>query len=113
MNDNLGILQEPKLLLLTTSAADVLAMASGVKETNTVTLATFCNEDSTDRTVTLYRTENVTDYVIHIGTVGAGQSLEVPMQQKMMAKSTARKIRAKASAASVVTLSLTYHQSGQ
>jgi hypothetical protein len=114
MNDRLGVLQEPKVLLLTTtSVTDVLTMATGVKEINTATLACFANEGASDRTVTLYRTESATDYVIYIGTVGAGQSLEIPILQKLYAKSTARKIRAKASAASEVTVTITYYQSTQ
>lgn len=114
MIDNLGVLQEPKIVYLTTtSVTDVLTMAAGVKETNTVVSACFANEGASDRTVTLYRTENTTDLVIYIGTVGAGQSLEIPLLIKLYAKSTARKIRAKASAANEVTVTITYRQTTQ
>lgn len=114
MNDNLGVLQEPEIVYLTTtSVTDVLAMAVGVKETNTVVLVCFANEGASDRTVTLYRTKDTTDSVIYIGTVGAGQSLEIPLKIKLFAKVTARKIRAKASAANEVTVTLTYHQTTQ
>jgi hypothetical protein len=109
-----GVLQEPKrLLLTTTSVTDVLTMAAAEKQSFTVTTAIFANEDSTDRTVTLYYTENASDTTLYIGTCGAGQSLEIPLQVKMVAKSTARKIRAKASAGNVVTVTLIYIQSSQ
>lgn len=114
MNENLGVLQEPTSLLLTgTSVTDVLTMSAGAKFINTATLATFVNEDATDRTVTLYRTVDSTDYAIYIGTCAAGQSLEIPILVKMYAKSTARKIRAKASAGNVVTVTIVHYQGTQ
>jgi hypothetical protein len=114
MNNNLRTLQEPKRLLLTgTSVTDVLTMSAGDKFTYTVTRVTFANEDSTDRTVTLYFTENASDTVLYIGTCGAGQSLDLEREIKMFAKSTARKIRAKASAGNVVTVTLEYTISSQ
>ena len=109
-----GVLQEPiRLLLTTTNATDVLTMAAGAKFIYTATRVTFANEDSTDRTVTLYYTENTTDTTLYIGTCGAGQSLDFEREIKMFAKSTARKIRAKASAANVVTVTIEYTQSTQ
>jgi hypothetical protein len=114
MNENLGVLQEPTSLLLTgTITTDVLTMVAGSKFLYTAVLANFVNEDSTDRTVTLYRTVDSTDYAIYIGTCGAGQSLEIPILVKMYAKSTARKIRAKASAGNVVTVTISYYQGTQ
>lgn len=113
-NEKLGVLQEPtSLLLTTTNATDVLTMTAGAKFINTAVLATFVNEDSTDRTVTLYRTVDSTDYAIYVGTCGAGQSLEIPILVKMYAKSTARKIRAKASAGNVVTVTIVHYQGSQ
>lgn len=114
MIDNLGVLQEPKIVYLTsTSVTDVLAMAAGETQANTVVSACFANEGASDRTVTLYRTEDSTDRVLYIGTVGAGQSLEIPLLIKLYAKLTARKIRAKASAANEVTVTVTYRQNTQ
>lgn len=114
MNNNRGDLQEPKhLLLTTTSVTDVLTMAAGDKFTYTVIRLSATNQDSSDRKVTFFKTENATDYAIREAIVGANSSIDVDVDIKMYAKSTARKIRAQAATANVVTVTVEYALSKQ
>lgn len=113
---NAAGLQEPTSLLLTaTTVTDVLSIAAGTVSTTLVYGVIIVNDDATARLVNLYWTLNATDYGIFSGTIGAGETMtvgfDVPL--KLYAKSTARKIRAKAAAANVVTVTVLSALSGQ
>lgn len=113
---NVNGLNEPtSLLLTTTSVTDVLTVAAGTVSTTLVYGVIIVNDDATARLVNLYWTLNATDYGIFSATVGAGETttigFDVPL--KLYAKSTARKIRAKAAAANVVTVTVLSALSGQ
>jgi len=109
-------LQEPTSLLLTaTTVTDVLSIASGTVSTTLVYGVIIVNDDSATCLVNLYWTNNATDYGIFSGTIGAGETMtvgfDVPI--KLFAKSTARKIRAKAATANKVTVTVLSALSGQ
>lgn len=109
-------LQEPTSLLLTaTTVTDVVSIAAGTVSTTLVYGVIIVNDDATARLVNLYWTNNATDYGIFSATVGAGETMTVgfDMPIKLFAKSTARKIRAKAAAANVVTVTVLSALSGQ
>jgi len=103
-----GVLQQPtSLLLTTTSVTDVLALAAGRPDVVTVAGWKIINADSSDRLVSLWWTDNSTDYLIFRGVVGANSTMwDDAADLKLMAKSTAKKIRAQAAAANVVTVTL-------
>ncbi len=104
-----GALDQPTSLLLTaTTVTDVLTMAAGEKGTRVVTGALIVNEDTTARLVTLFWTKDATDYKIFRNTVGANESVSITFEApiKLFAKVTARKIRAQAAAANVVTVTI-------
>jgi len=109
-------LQEPEsLLLTTTSVTDVKAITAGAKETYTVYSVILANADSTARKVSVWWTKDTTDYLIFVNTVGANETMTVGFDApiKLFAKSTARKIRAQAAAANVVTVTVLYAIAGQ
>jgi hypothetical protein len=109
-------IQEPKSLKLSsTSVTDVLAVSAGEKATYFVSGVIIVNDDSTARLVNIYRTEDTTDYSTFSATVGANETMTVGFDAplKLYAKSTARKIRAKAAAANVVTVTVLYAIAGQ
>lgn len=110
-----GLNEPTSLLLTTTSVTDVVSIAAGTVSTTLVYGVIIVNDDSTARLVNLYWTLNTTDYGIFSHTVGAGETMtvgfDVPL--KLYAKSTARKIRAKAAAANVVTVTVLSALSGQ
>ncbi len=113
---NANGLNEPASLLLTTTAVtDVVSIAAGTVSTTLVYGVIIVNDDATARLVNIYWTLNATDYGIFSATVGAGETMtvgfDVPL--KLFAKSTARKIRAKAAAANVVTVTVLSALSGQ
>ncbi len=113
---NANGLNEPVSLLLTTTAVtDVVSIAAGTVSTTLVYGVIIVNDDATARLVNIYWTLNATDYGIFSATVGAGETMtvgfDVPL--KLFAKSTARKIRAKAAAANVVTVTVLSALSGQ
>ena len=104
-----GVLQETDIVKLTaTTVTDVLAMAAGRSDVVSVIGALIVNQDTTARKVTLFLTKNTTDYAIFENTVGANESVEITFEApiKLYAKSTARKIRAQAAAANVVTVTI-------
>jgi hypothetical protein len=110
-----GLNEPTSLLLTTTSVTDVVSIAAGTVSTTLVYGVIIVNDDATARLVNLYWTLNATDYGIFSHTVGAGETMtvgfDVPL--KLFAKSTARKIRAKAAAANVVTVTVLSALSGQ
>lgn len=113
---NVAGLAEPTSLLLTTTAVtDVLSIAAGDKATYLVYGVIIVNDDTSARLVNIYWTLNATDYGVFSANIGASSTLtagfDVPL--KLFAKSTARKIRAKAAAASVVTVTALYAIAGQ
>lgn len=113
---NANGLNEPTSLLLTTTAVtDVVSITAGTVSTTLVYGVIIVNDDATARLVNIYWTLNATDYGIFSHTVGAGETMtvgfDVPL--KLYAKSTARKIRAKAAAANVVTVTVLSALSGQ
>jgi len=109
------IAQPVSVKLSTTSVTDILALAAGRSDTATVYGALIVNQDSSSRKVTLFWTENTTDYAIYENTIGANESVSIEFDApiKLMAKSTARKIRAQAAAANVVTVTVLYTISSQ
>jgi hypothetical protein len=110
-----GLNEPTSLLLTTTSVTDVVSIAAGTVSTTLVYGVIIVNDDATARLVNIYWTLNATDYGIFSATVGAGETMtvgfDVPL--KLFAKSTARKIRAKAAAANVVTVTVLSALSGQ
>ncbi len=104
-----GALDQPTSLLLTaTTVTDVLTMAAGRKDVVSVIGAYIVNQDTTARKVTLFWTDNVTDYAFFENTVGANESVAITFEApiKLFAKATASKIRAQAAAANVVTVTI-------
>lgn len=109
MTDIIGSLQDPtSLLLTTTSATDVVTVTAGDAGVITAYGAIIVNRDSTARLVTLWWTKDTTDYAIFEGTIGANESTYVEFAPpiRLFAKVTARKIRAQAAAANVVTVTI-------
>lgn len=113
---NANGLNEPTSLLLTaTTVTDVVSIAAGTVSTTLVYGVIIVNDDTATCLVNLYWTLNATDYGIFSGTIGAGETMtvgfDVPI--KLYAKSTARKIRAKAATANKVTVTVLSALSGQ
>jgi hypothetical protein len=110
-----GLQEQTSLKLSTTSVTDVLSITAGDKATYLVYGVILVNDDSTARLVNVYWTSNATDYGIFSSTIGAGETMTVGFDApiKLFAKTTARKIRAKAAAANVVTVTVLYALSGQ
>jgi hypothetical protein len=109
-------LQEPtSLLLTTTSVTDVLSITAGDKPTYLIYSVILTNADTTARKVSVWWTLNATDYLIFVHTVGANETMTIGFDApiKLFAKSTARKIRAQAALANVVTVTVLYAISGQ
>ena len=115
MINQTGNLAEPEsLLLTTTNVTDVLAFAAGDSGAFTIGSIRITNEDTTDRIATIWWTKNTTDYCIFEGTVGANSSIDAIDQPfKLTPNSTARKIRAQAAAANVLTVTVIYTQSSR
>lgn len=109
-------LQEPtSLLLTTTSTTDVLSITAGDKATYLIYGVVLVNDDSSSRLVNVYWTSNATDYGIFSNTLGANETMTVGFDAplKLYAKSTARKIRAKAAVANKITVTVLYAIAGQ
>ena len=109
-------LQEPEsLLLTTTSVTDVKAITAGDKATYLVYGVIIVNDDSSSRLVNIYWTKDTTDYGVFSNTIGANETMTVGFDAplKLYAKSTARKIRAKAAVANKVTVTVLYAIAGQ
>ena len=115
MINQTGNLAEPEsLLLTTTSVTDVFTRAAGDAGAFTIGSIRITNEDTTDRIATIWWTKNTTDYCIFEGTVGANSSIDAIDQPfKLTPNSTARKIRAQAAAANVLTVTVIYTQSSR
>lgn len=106
-----GNVQSPKSLLLPdTNVNDVLALAAGRPDTATVVGIVIVNRDASARKVTVWWTENTTDYAIFERSVAANETVTVALDAPIFlyAKQTPRKIRAKADAANVVTVTVLY-----
>lgn len=104
-----GALEEPTSVLLTsTSATDIKTLASGDAGITTIVGVTIVNQDSSARLVSVWWTNNATDYLIYQGSVPANSTvinaIDIPLM--FNAKTTARKIRAQAAAANVVTVTV-------
>jgi hypothetical protein len=113
---NVNGLQEPtSLLLSTTSVTDVLALSAGVSGTYLVYGVIIANADTTARKVSVWWTSNATDFLLFNSTIGATETMTVGFDApvKLFAKSTARKIRAQAATANVVTVTVLYAIAGQ
>lgn len=110
-----GLQEQTSLLLTTTSVTDVLSITAGDKATYLVYGVILVNDDTTARLVNVYWTSNATDYGIFTHTVGASETMTVgfDVPVKLYAKSTARKIRAKAAVANKITVTVLYALSGQ
>lgn len=110
-----GVLQQPVSLLLTgTSVTDVLSMAIGRQDVLTVSGWKIVNADSSDRVVSLWWTDDSTDYLIFKGTIGANSTMwDDAVDIKLFAKATAKKIKAQAAAGNVVTVTLITTASSQ
>lgn len=111
-----GSLAQPiAVKLSTTSVTDVLALAAGRADTATVYGALIVNQDTTDRKVTLFWTNDTTDYAIFENTVGANESVSITFDApiKLMAKVKGQKIRAQTAASNVVTVTVFYTLSTQ
>lgn len=106
-----GNVQSPKSLLLPdTNVNDVLALAATDSATATVVGIVIVNRDASARQVTIWWTENTTDYAIFERSVPAHETVTVALDAPIFlyAKQTARKIRAQAAAANMVTVTVLY-----
>lgn len=105
-----GSPQEPDSLLLTTVAAtDVKVFSAGSTGIAHITSIIIVNRDSAARLVTVWWTNNATDYPIYEASVPANSTvnaLDAPLA--FNAKSTAKKIRAQAATANVVTVTVVH-----
>lgn len=111
-----GTVQSPvSLLLPDTLVNDVLSLAAGRKDTATVVGIVIVNRDAVARKVTVWWTNDVTDYAIFERSVAANETVTVALDAPILlyAKQTARKIRAQAAAANVVTVTVLYTLAGQ
>jgi phosphate-selective porin len=110
-----GNLAEPtSLLLTTTSVTDVLAFAAGDSGAFTVGSIKIVNQDTTDRKVTVWWTKDSTDYRLFEAIVGANSTIDAVDQPfKLVPKLTARKIRAQAATANVITVNVIYTEGTQ
>lgn len=115
MINQTGTIAEPEsLLLTTTSVTDVLALAAGDSGAFTVGSIKIVNQDTTDRKVTVWWTKDTTDYRIFEAIVGANSTIDAVDQPfKLVPKLTARKIRAQAAAANVVTVNVIFTENSQ
>jgi hypothetical protein len=115
MSGAIGLAEPTSLLLTSTSVTDVLSISAGDKATYFVYGVVLVNDDASSRLVNVYWTSNATDYGIFSNTLGANETMtvgfDVPL--KLYAKSTARKIRAKAAVANKVTVTVLYAIAGQ
>ena len=104
-----GNLDQPTSLLLPNTAVnDVLTRAAASKDTTTVVGICIVNVDTVARLVTVWWTKDVTDYAIFQQSVPASSTVTVALDAplKLFAKVTARKIKAQAAAANVVTVTV-------
>lgn len=115
MINQTGSIAEPTSLLLdSTNVTDVLALTAGTSGSYTVGAIKIVNADSTDRIVSVWWTKNTTDYLIFKATVGANSTIDAVDQPfQLIPKQSARKIRAQAAAANVVTVTVIYTQGSQ
>lgn len=115
MINQTGNIAEPtSLLLTTTSVTDVLSLAASTSGSYTVGSIKIVNQDSTDRKVTIWWTKDSTDYRIFEAIVGANSTIDAVDQPfKLVPQTTARKIRAQAATANVVTINIIYTQGSQ
>lgn len=115
MINQTGTIAEPEsLLLTTTSVTDVKAWAAGESGAYTVGSIKIVNQDTTDRKVTVWWTKDSTDYRIFEAIVGANSTIDAVDQPfKLVPKLTARKIRAQAATANVITVNVIYTEGGQ
>jgi hypothetical protein len=115
MINQTGSIAEPEsLLLTTTSVTDVFSRAAGTSGSYTVGAIKIVNQDSTDRKVTVWWTKDTTDYRIFEAVVGANSTIDAVDQPfQLIPKQNARKIRAQAAAANVVTVTVIYTQGSQ
>ena len=115
MINQVGRIAEPTpVLLTTTSVTDVVAFAAGLSGAYTVGSIKIVNQDSVDRKVTVWLTKNATDYAIFEAVLGANSTIDAVDQPiVMIPKETARKIRAQAAAANVVTVTVIFTEGGQ
>jgi hypothetical protein len=115
MINQTGSIAEPTSLLLdSTNVTDVLALTAGASGSYTVGAIKIVNADSTDRIVSVWWTKNTTDYLIFKATVGANSTIDAVDQPfQLIPKQNARKIRAQAAAANVVTVTVIYTQGSQ
>ncbi len=111
-----GNLDQPTSLLLPDTAVnDVLTRAAGSKDVTVVVGISIVNVDTVARLVTVWWTKDTTDYAIFQQSVPASSTVTVALDAplKLFAKVTARKIRAQAAAANVVTVTLVTTSSQQ
>lgn len=107
----LGSIEPPKSLLLPdTNPNDVLTLLAGRPDAATVVGIVIVNRDASARKVTVWWTENTTDYAIFERSVPASETVTVALDAPLWlyAKGAARKIRAQAAAANVVTVTVLY-----
>lgn len=115
MINQTGNIAEPtSLLLTTTSVTDVLAFTAGTGGSYTIGAIKIVNQDTTDRKVTVWWTKDSTDYRIFEAIVGANSTIDAVDQPfQLIPKQQARKIRAQAATANVITVSVIYTQGTQ
>lgn len=110
-----GVPTEPNSVLLTTTAAtDIKTFTAGSTGIAYITSIIVVNRDSSARLVTVWWTNDTTDYPIYEASVPANSTvnaLDAPLA--FNAKSTAKKIRAQAATANVVTVTVVHTLSSQ
>lgn len=110
-----GILQNPVSLLLPDNAVnDVLVLDAGRADVVTIVSIAIVNRGASPRKVTVWWTEDTTDFAIFERSVPATDSVVVTdIPVKLFAKQTDRKIRAQAPAGNEVTVTVFYTSVGQ
>lgn len=107
----LGTVQSPKSLLLpNTTPNDVYTLAAGGSATATVVGIVIVNQNNAACKVTVWWTSNTTDYAIFERSVPASETVTVALDAPiyLYPKETARKIRAQAAVANMVTVTVLY-----
>lgn len=111
-----GALQQPTSLLLpNTSPNDVLSFSAGSPGVVTVVGIVIVNRDASARLVTVWWNNGTTDYAIFERSIPANETVTVALDAPiwLYAKASAKKIKAQAAAANVVTVTVLHALASQ
>lgn len=111
-----GNIQQPTSLKLPDTAVnDVLSLAAGTTGVATVVGIVIVNQDSSARKVTVWWNDGTTDYALFERSVAANETVTVALDAPILlyAKVAAKKIKAQAAAANVVTVTVLHTLASQ